>query len=75
MLTQRTRSRLSQAVADSAEAYGEADSKTQGWIIQLNNAEAALANTYGMGRTQTAIEDMDGALDDVSGSTGSAAGA
>lgn len=76
MLTQKDKvEALKQAVADSAEAYGEADSKTQGWIIQLNNAEAALAKTYGeMGRTQTAIEDMDGALDDVSDSTGSAAG-
>lgn len=75
MLTQKDKvEALKQAVADSAEAYGEADSRTQNWIIQLNNAEAALANTYGeMGRTQTAIEDMDGSLDDVSGSTGSAA--
>ena len=75
MLTQKDKvEALKQAVADSAEAYGEADSRTQNWIIQLNNAEAALANTYGeMGRTQTAIEDMDGALDNVSGSTGSAA--
>lgn len=74
MLTQKDKvEALKQAVADSAEAYGEADSKTQGWIIQLNNAEAALANTYGeMGRTQTAIEDMDKALDGVSGSTGTA---
>ena len=76
MLTQKDKvEALKQAVADSAEAYGEADSRTQNWIIQLNNAEAALANIYGeMGRTQTAIEGMDGALDDVSGSTGSAAG-
>ena len=75
MLTQKDKvEALKQAVADSAEAYGEADSRTQNWIIQLNNAEAALANTYGeMGRTQTAIENMDGALDNVSGSTGSAA--
>lgn len=75
MLSQKDKvEALKQAVADSAAAYGEADSRTQNWIIQLNNAEAALANTYGeMGRTQTAIEDMDGALDDVSGSTGSAA--
>ena len=75
MLTQKDKvEALKQAVADSAEAYGEADSRTQNWIIQLNNAEAALANTYGeMGRTQTAIENMDSALDDVSGSTGSAA--
>ena len=75
MLTQKDKvEALKQAVADSAEAYGEADSKTQGWIIQLNNAEAALANTYGeMGRTQTAIEDMDKSLDEVSDSTGSAA--
>lgn len=75
MLTQKDKvEALKQAVADSAEAYGEADSRTQNWIIQLNNAEAALANIYGeMGRTQTAIEGMDGALDDVSGSTGSAA--
>lgn len=75
MLTQKDKvEALKKAVADSAAAYGEADSRTQNWIIQLNNAEAALANTYGeMGRTQTAIENMDGALDDVSGSTGSAA--
>ena len=75
MLSQKDKvEALKKAVADSAAAYGEADSRTQNWIIQLNNAEAALANTYGeMGRTQTAIENMDGALDDVSGSTGSAA--
>ena len=74
MLTQKDKvEALKRAVADSAEAYGEADSRTQNWIIQLNNAEAALANTYGeMGRTQTAIEDMDKALDGVSGSTGTA---
>lgn len=76
MLTQKDKvEALKQAVADSAEAYGEADSRTQNWIIQLNNAEAALANIYGeMGRTQTAIEGMDGALDDVSGSTETASG-
>lgn len=76
MLTQKDKvEALKQAVADSAEAYGEADSRTQNWIIQLNNAEAALANIYGeMGRTQTAIEDMDGALDNVSGSTETASG-
>lgn len=76
MLTQKDKvEALKQAVADSAEAYGEADSRTQNWIIQLNNAEAALANTYGeMGRTQTAIKDMDGALDNVSGSTETASG-
>lgn len=76
MLTQKDKvEALKQAVADSAEAYGEADSRTQNWIIQLNNAEAALANTYGeMGRTQTAIENMDGALDNVSGSTETASG-
>lgn len=76
MLTQKDKvEALKQAVADSAEAYGEADSKTQGWIIQLNNAEAALANTYGeMGRTQTAIEGLDKSLDSVSDSTGAASG-
>lgn len=76
MLTQKDKvEALKQAVADSAKAYGEADSRTQNWIIQLNNAEAALANTYGeMGRTQTAIENMDGALDNVSGSTETASG-
>lgn len=74
MLTQKDKiEALKKAVADSAAAYGEADSRTQNWIIQLNNAEAALANTYGeMGRTQTAIENMDKALDGVSGSTGTA---
>lgn len=76
MLTQKDKvEALKQAVADSAEAYGEADSRTQNWIIQLNNAEAALANTYGeMGRTQTAIENLDKSLDEVPDSTGSAAG-
>ena len=75
MLSQKDKiEALKKAVADSAEAYGEADSRTQSWIIQLNNAEAALANTYGeMGRTQTAIENMDKSLDEVSDSTGSAA--
>lgn len=75
MLTQKDKvEALKQAVADSAEAYGEADSRTQNWIIRLNNAEAALANIYGeMGRTQTAIENMDKSLDEVSDSTGSAA--
>lgn len=75
MLSQKDKvEALKKAVADSAAAYGEADSRTQNWIIQLNNAEAALANTYGeMGRTQTAIENMDKSLDEVSGSTGSAA--
>lgn len=75
MLTQKDKvEALKKAVADSAAAYGEADSRTQNWIIQLNNAEAALANTYGeMGRTQTAIENMDKSLDEVSDSTGSAA--
>jgi hypothetical protein len=34
---------LSQAVSDSARMFGEADSKTDGYRIQLNNAEAALA--------------------------------
>lgn len=76
MLSQKDKvEALKKAVADSAAAYGEADSRTQNWIIQLNNAEAALANTYGeMGRTQTAIENMDKSLDQVSDSTGSAAG-
>lgn len=75
MLTQKDKVEvLKQAVADSAAAYGEADSRTQNWIIQLNNAEAALANTYSeMGRTQAAIENMDKSLDEVSDSTGSAA--
>lgn len=74
MLTQKDKVEvLRQAVADATQAYGEADSRTQNWIIQLNNAEAALANTYSeMGRTQTAIENMDESLDGVSGSTGSA---
>ena len=32
---------LQDAVAASAKKYGEADKKTQDWIIKLNNAEAA----------------------------------
>lgn len=74
MLTQKDKvEQLKQAVADSAAAYGEADSRTQNWIIQLNNAEAALAGTYSeMGRTETAIEGLDKSLDSVADSTGSA---
>lgn len=74
MLTQQDKVKvLKQAVAGAAEAYGEADSRTQNWIIELNNAEAALANISGeWERTDTAIEDMNKALDGVSGSTGTA---
>lgn len=74
MLTQQDKVKvLKQAVAGAAEAYGEADSRTQNWIIELNNAEAALANISGeWDRTDTAIEDMNKALDGVSGSTGTA---
>ena len=74
MLTQQDKVKvLKQAVAGAAEAYGEADSRTQNWIIELNNAEAALANISGeLERTDTAIEDMNKAFDGVSGSTGTA---
>lgn len=74
MLTQQDKVKvLKQAVAGAAEAYGEADSRTQNWIIELNNAKAALANISGeWERTDTAIEDMNKALDGVSGSTGTA---
>lgn len=74
MLTQQDKVKvLKQAVAGAAEAYGEADSRTQNWIIELNNAKAALANISGeLERTDTAIEDMNKAFDGVSGSTGTA---
>lgn len=74
MLTQQDKvEALKQAVAGAAEAYGEADSRTQNWIIELNNAKAALANISGeLERTDTAIEDMNKAFDGVSGSTGTA---
>lgn len=36
---------LRKALADSAEKYGEADSRTQKWQRQLNDAEAQLYNT------------------------------
>ena len=69
MLTQQDKVKvLKQAVAGAAEAYGEADSRTQNWIIELNNAKAALANISGeLERTDTAIEDMNKAFDGVSG--------
>lgn len=38
---------LSQAVKDSADAYGESDKKTDQYRIKLNNAEAALARMEG----------------------------
>ena len=34
-------SKLKEALQASAEKYGEADKRTQGWIVKLNNAEAA----------------------------------
>ena len=34
-------SKLREALQASAEKYGEADKRTQDWIIKLNNAEAA----------------------------------
>lgn len=75
MLTQKDKvEQLKKGVTDATAAYGEADARTQKWIIQLNNAEAALYTTqHEMRQTQTAIEDMDKSLDEVSDSTGSAA--
>ena len=35
---------LRKAVAAAAEAHGEADAKTQKWVVQLNNAEAEMYN-------------------------------
>lgn len=75
MLRQKDKvEQLKKGVTDATAAYGEADARTQKWIIQLNNAEAALYTTqHEMRQTQTAIEDMDKSLDEASDSTGSAA--
>lgn len=45
MQTQREKvETLRKAVAAAAEAHGEADAKTQKWVVQLNNAEAEMYN-------------------------------
>ena len=48
---------LRQAVKDAGQAYKESDPRLQQWIIRLNDAEAALAKTYGkLGEVQAAID-------------------
>lgn len=48
---------LRQAVKDAGQAYKESDPRLQKWIISLNDAEAALAKTYGkLGEVQAAID-------------------
>lgn len=49
-------SKLKEALQASAEKYGEADKRTQDWIIKLNNAEAAEFDL------QHAIEENNAAL-------------
>lgn len=48
---------LRKALQESAEKYGEADERTKSWQKQLNNAEAAVANT------EHAIQENNAALD------------
>lgn len=71
---------LAQAVEDAAKKYGDADQKTDGYRIQLNNARAALSrmegdlgtttsslNSFGteMGQEETKAEHLHGALSKV----------
>ncbi len=50
---------LSQAVQDSAASYGEADQKTDGYRIQLNNAQAALNKMEGeLSQNDQALKDI-----------------
>ena len=51
---------LKKALQESAEKYGEADKRTKSWQTQLNNAEAAVANT------EHAIKENNAALDQSS---------
>jgi len=50
---------LRAALENSAKEYGENDTKTKNWQIQLNKAEAALA------KTENALDDNDKALDNM----------
>ena len=72
MLTQREKVELlQQAVQDMANTYGEADSRTQAYQTQLNNAEAALARTENqMRNTRDALDDLNEAEDEGSESGG-----
>ena len=47
---------LKEALQESAEKYGEADKRTQDWVVKLNNAEAAEASL------KKSIEETDDAL-------------
>lgn len=50
---------LTRAVSESAEKYGEADKKTDGYRIQLNNAQAALNKMESeLGDGEAALRDM-----------------
>lgn len=55
---------LRKAVAAAAEAHGEADAKTQKWVVQLNNAEAEMYNL------EHAIEENNEALNNEGGTVG-----
>ena len=72
MLTQREKVELlQQAVQDMANTYGEADSRTQAYQTQLNNAEAALARTENqMRNTRDALDDLNEAEGEGSESGG-----
>lgn len=65
MQTQREKvETLRKAVAAAAEAHGEADAKTQKWVVQLNNAEAEMYNL------EHAIEENNEALNNEGGTVG-----
>lgn len=65
MQTQREKvETLRKAVAAAAEAHGEADAKTQKWVVQLNNAEAEMYNL------EHAIEENNEALNTEGGTVG-----
>ena len=71
MLSQKDKvDQLKKGVVDAANAYGEADARTQSWIVKLNDAEAAFA------KTRNEMEDIDGVknfgdvLDDVADKLG-----
>lgn len=50
---------LETAVADSAKAYGDASSKTDGYRIKLNNAKASLSKLESeLGKTQKEAEEL-----------------
>ena len=68
LLTQREKvEELERALSNAAHVYGESDSRTKSYAVQLNNARAAVADTEAAIRQNTeAMEEQRDAVENVS---------